>query len=132
MRVASVSPIEASVNALPFGAITSAPALTQRLASGTSAVTTMPPRAGALGDPVVRLVHAGADHDALDHFISGNGDRAVGDDEDFQRDAFKRVPLGDAINLLLHRAGIGVDVDDNGRSEASVMAGLVPAIHVLL
>ena len=38
-------PIESSVKALPFGAMTSAPAFTQRLASGTSAVMTMSPRA---------------------------------------------------------------------------------------
>ena len=36
LRTASVMPIDCSVNGLPFGAITSAPALTQRLASGMS------------------------------------------------------------------------------------------------
>ena len=44
LRVANVSPIESLVKARPFGAITSAPALMQRLASGTSAVMTMSPR----------------------------------------------------------------------------------------
>ena len=43
LRTASVMPIDSSVNGLPFGAITSAPALTQRLASGISAVITMSP-----------------------------------------------------------------------------------------
>ena len=36
-------PIEDSENGLPFGPITVAPAFTQRLAKGTSAVTTMAP-----------------------------------------------------------------------------------------
>ena len=43
LRIASVMPIDSSENGLPFGAITSAPALTQRLARGMSAVTTMSP-----------------------------------------------------------------------------------------
>jgi hypothetical protein len=47
------------------------------------------------------------------------------------------VALGDAIHLLLHRAGIGIDEEGDGRHflipfSATVMAGLVPAIHVLL
>ena len=43
LRTASVMPIDCSVNGLPFGAITSAPALTQRLASGMSDVMTISP-----------------------------------------------------------------------------------------
>ena len=43
LRTARVIPIDCSVNGLPFGAITSAPALTQRLASGISEVMTMSP-----------------------------------------------------------------------------------------
>ena len=133
LRVASVMPIESLVNARPFGAMTSAPAFTQRLASGTSAVTTMSP-ARALRDPVVGLIHAGADDHALDKRIPRDGDRAVGDDEDFELNAFERVALGDAIDFLLHRAGVGVDVDGDSHllRPAAVMAGLVPAIHVLL
>ena len=41
LRTASVIPIDCSVNGLPFGAITSAPAFTQRLASGISEVMTI-------------------------------------------------------------------------------------------
>ena len=43
LRVATAMPMPASVKARPFGAITLAPAFTQRPASGTSAVTTMSP-----------------------------------------------------------------------------------------
>jgi hypothetical protein len=68
----------------------------------------------ALRNPVVGLVHAAADHDTLDHLISRDRNRAVADDKDFQRRALERMPLGHAIHLLLHRAGIGVDVDRDG------------------
>ncbi len=67
--------------------------------------------ARAFGDPVVRFVHAGADHHALDHLIARHRDRAVADDKDLEINALERMPLGDAIQLLLHRAGIGVDVE---------------------
>ena len=106
------------MKARPFGAMTSAPDFTQRLASGTSAVITMSPRAGALRDPVVRFVHAGAHHDPLNKLIARDRDRAVGDDEDLEVDALERMPLGDAIHLLLHRAGVGVDVDGDGIGNA--------------
>ena len=43
LRTARVIPIDCSVNGLPFGAITSAPAFTQRLASGISEVMTISP-----------------------------------------------------------------------------------------
>src|SRR5205814_8339510 len=43
LRTASVMPIDCSVNGFPFGAITSAAALTQRLASGISDVITISP-----------------------------------------------------------------------------------------
>jgi hypothetical protein len=43
-RVASAIPTESSVNGRPVGPITVAPAFTQRLASGMSAVTTTAPR----------------------------------------------------------------------------------------
>ena len=56
-------------------------------------------------------VNLGFDDHALDHLIAGNGDGAVADDEDFERDTFERMALGDAIHLLLHRAGVGVDVE---------------------
>jgi hypothetical protein len=62
------------------------------------------------GGDGVSLIHVGADHDTLDR-IARHRDGAVGDDEDFEGNAFERMALGDAINLLLHRAGIGVDLD---------------------
>ena len=43
LRTANVMPIESSVKGLPVGAITTAPAFTHRLASGTSDVTTISP-----------------------------------------------------------------------------------------
>ena len=61
---------------------------------------------GARGDPVVGRIEAGADRDALDHGIARHLDRAVGDHPDAQP-----MPLGDAIDFLLHRAGIGIDQD---------------------
>ena len=45
--------------------------------------------------------------------IARHRDGAVADDEDFEGHTFERMPLGDAINLLLHRGGIGVDEDGN-------------------
>jgi hypothetical protein len=41
-------------------------------------------------------------------------DGTVGDNEDFEGGVLERVALGDAVNLLLHRAGVGVDVDGAG------------------
>jgi hypothetical protein len=43
LRTAKVMPMSCSVNVRPFGAITWAPAFTQRLANGISAVITMSP-----------------------------------------------------------------------------------------
>ena len=67
--------------------------------------------ARALRDPIVRLIHAGADDHALDQRIAWHGDGGVGHDVDFERGAFERMALGNAVNLLLYRAGVGVDVD---------------------
>ena len=66
LRTASVIPIDSSVNGLPFGAITSAPAFTQRLASGMSEVIDDVAGLGPLRDPVVGRVHAATCGDALD------------------------------------------------------------------
>ena len=60
-----------SVNARPFAAITLAPALTQRLASGMSLVTTMAVGVGAFRDPVVGGIEARPDRDALDQRSRG-------------------------------------------------------------
>jgi hypothetical protein len=55
-------------------------------------------------------------------------DRAVADDEDFEESAFERLALGDEIDLLLHRAGIGIDVDRDGfdRVRQIIARGRVP------
>ncbi len=99
-------PIELSVNVLPFGAITLAPALTQRLARGMSAVTTTSPGQGPLGDPVVGDIRAARHHDPLDECIARHHDDAVRHDVDVAA-----VPLGHPIDLLFDRASVGVDID---------------------
>ena len=102
-------PIDCSVNGLPFGAITSAPAFTQRLASGISEVMTISPLPGALRDPVVGGVHPGAGRDALDQRILRHPDEVAGDHADRQA-----MAGGDAVDLVLDRAGVGVDIDAGG------------------
>ena len=106
-------PMESSVKALPFGAITAAPAFTQRLASGISAVITMAEEFGALGDPVVGLVRSRRHGDALNQRILRHADEAVGDHE--HRNL---MAVGDAVDLVLDRAGVGIDInaDRIGRS----------------
>ena len=101
--------MELSENGLPFGAIATRAGL--HGARGERNVLRDDDGAlgGALGDPVVGRVHAGGDDDALDQRIARNRDRAVADDIDLQA-----VPFGDAIDFLLHRAGVGVDVDRDG------------------
>ena len=112
LRVASVMPIESAVKRLPFGAITSAPALTARLASGTSAVMTISP---APARSAIQLsassMPAPTDDPLTISHARGTAIGAVADDEHLQRRALARMALGDAIHLLLHRAGIGVDVE---------------------
>jgi hypothetical protein len=68
------------------------------------------------GGDGVSLIHSGADHRALDQRIARHRDGAVGDDEDFERRALERMSLGDAINFLLHGAGVGVDVNIDGQA----------------
>jgi hypothetical protein len=67
-----------------------------------------------LRDPVVGLIHASADDDALDHRVARHGDRRVRNDKDPKRSILERVALGDAINFVLHRTGISVDVEGDG------------------
>ena len=80
-----------------------------------SAVTTMSPRAGPRRDPVVGRVELPArDDHQLDRAAFGHAHPRVRDQD--HRDA---VAGGDAVDLLLDRAGVGVDVDDphgHGRS----------------
>ena len=114
LRVASVMPIESSLNGLPFGASTAAPFFTQRLCQRYIGGDDHIAAAGAIRNPVVGLIHAVADHDALDQLIPGDSDWTIADDKDFHRRALERMPLGDAIHFLLYRAGISVDVNGNG------------------
>jgi len=55
-------------------------------------------------DPVVGGVRIRANHDLLDRRDAGNPDRSIRDHIDFQA-----VAVGDPVNLVLHRAGVGVD-----------------------
>ena len=61
---------------------------------------------GAFGDPVVRRIHRGTCRDALDQRILRDTNKIARNDADRQT-----VAAGDAIDLLLHRAGVGVDID---------------------
>jgi hypothetical protein len=46
--------------------------------------------------------------------IARHHERRVANDEHLQRRALARVSLGDATDVLLHRLGIGVDVEGDG------------------
>jgi hypothetical protein len=83
--------------------------------------------AGTRRDLIVRLIHAGADDHALDQRIARHRDGGVGDDEDFEGGALERMALGDAINLLLYWAGVGVDVKVDGLWFHSITAMRDPA-----
>ena len=65
--------------------------------------------AGALRDPVVGGIHAGPRSDALDQRILRHADEIARDHADRQA-----VPDRDAIDLVLHRAGVGIDIDAGG------------------
>ena len=102
-------PIDSSVNGLPFGAITCGARLhaaaRQRDVGGDHDVA----GARALGDPVVGGVGPAP---AATRSISGSlrhADEAVGDDGDRQP-----VARRDAIDLVLHRTGVGIDIDADG------------------
>ena len=60
----------------------------------------------ALRDPVVGGVHAGTGGDALDQRILRHADEIARDHADRQA-----MPVRDAIDLVLHRAGVGIDID---------------------
>ena len=109
-RVAIAAPIEAAVNGRPLGAITAAPALRQRSASRMSPVTTTAARPGALGDPVVGRVERVGDDDPLDQRMRRHPQPGVADDPDRHL-----VPPRDLVDLVLDRAGVGVDQDDRRR-----------------
>jgi len=68
------------------------------------------------GADEVRLIHAGADDHAIDRRVARHRDGTVADDEDFEGGAFERMAFGDAKNLLLYRAGVGVDGEFVGKS----------------
>jgi hypothetical protein len=110
-RVAMAAPIELAVNGFPFGAITAAPALRHRSARRMSAVMQIVPANRPLGDPVVGSVESVADDHAVDEIVRRHADRAVADDR--HRHA---VAEGDLVDLLLDRAGVGIDKDADHRA----------------
>ncbi len=57
-------------------------------------------------NPVVGGIHARTSSNALDQRIVRHADEIARDDTDRQP-----VPLGDAINLVFHRAGVGIDIN---------------------
>ncbi len=63
----------------------------------------------ALRDPIVGDVGPRRNDDALDVGRARNHDRAVGDDEDLEPKTRRY-----AIDLVLHRTGVGVDIDAQG------------------
>jgi hypothetical protein len=78
-------------------------------------------------DPVVGGIEAGADGDTLDHDqgIARHIYWAVGDDLEAQP-----VTRGDAVDFLLHRAGVCIDQDsDSGRRIRHVRRRSLPAKH---
>ncbi len=119
LRTASVMPIDCSVNGLPFGAITSAPAFTQRLAKRNIGGDDDIAFAGALGDPVVGGVHPGTRRDALDQRILRHPDEIARDHADGQA-----VARGDAVDFVFDRAGVGVDIDAGGCSNLASSVGI--------
>jgi hypothetical protein len=99
-------PIELSLKRFPFGAMTAAPDFTHRLARGMSDVTTIEPgpdrsaiqsSAASMPAPTTTTLNL---RRTRDH------DRAVRDNENCQP-----VASRDAIDLILHRTGVGVDKD---------------------
>ncbi len=69
-------------------------------------------RGGALGDPVVSFVKAIADDHAFDEWVSENAERRVTDNF-YQYGVAQR----DFVNLVLHRAGIGINEDLDHHSQ---------------
>src|SRR3954469_12232202 len=69
---------------------------------------------GPLDDPVVGAVEALGDGHALDQGRFRHAQPAVADDQDLEP-----VAAGDAVHLLLDRAGVGVDVNLEHRWSAS-------------
>src|SRR6202022_1459362 len=84
LRTASVIPIDCSVNGLPLGAITSAPAFTPPLAAGDTGGGDDIPLSRAFRNPVVGGIHPGARGDALDQRILRHPNEIAGDHADRQ------------------------------------------------
>src|SRR6185437_7448652 len=62
--------------------------------------------AGVLCNPVVGGIHAGTRRDAFDQRVARHSNEIAGDDADGQA-----VPDRDAVDFILDRTGVGIDVD---------------------
>ena len=100
-----------------MGGTTRAPLARQRAASGMSEVTQTSRSVIALGDPVIGRVGPIADQDHLDIRQAGRPQwpRPVPHDKDGEAQ-----PGRDAIHLLTHRAGIGIDINVGHRAAVPV------------
>ena len=119
-----------SVNGLPVGPMTRAPVFEaaggQRDIGGDDDVAF----SRALGDPVVGRVRAVGDHHALDQRAVRQPHPAVGDEMHDQP-----VPLRHPHHLVLHGAGVGVDVEGDGHGfvmRVIVVTRLGLLVHALL
>jgi len=90
----------------------------QRAASGMSAVTTMSPGAIAGRDPVSTASKPPAARTRFDHRAAGTPIIVVRDHVDLDA-----VTVATRIDLGLHRAGVGVDVDLDGLGRGRIAHG---------
>ena len=122
-RVAIAPPIEAAVNGLPFGASTAeAPAFRQRSASRMSPVTTTAPGPARPAIQSSAASNASDDGHPLDQGMLRHAQPLIADDADRHV-----VPPGDLVDLLLHRAGVGIDEDDDlGRAHRRTIVAKSP------
>ncbi len=108
LRVASVMPIESSVKARPVGPSTDSTGLHGAASERDIGRDDDGTWSRALRNPVIGLVHPLRHHNPFDQRIARHGNRRIRDDKDLQP-----MPLGDAIDLRLDRAGIGIDQNGN-------------------
>ena len=110
-------PIESSVNGLPFGAIDDRAGLhgarRERHVGGDDDVAFARARSA--------IQSSASSMPAATTTRSMNGSRGTAIGLLLTTTTLSAVALGDAIDLLLHRAGVGVDVDRDGGEVAAVI-----------
>lgn len=113
-RVAMALPIELVVKGLPVGERTRAPAFRARSARRMSAVITIAPGADCSAIQSSAASKASLTTSAAEQGVLGHAEVLVAD-----HDHGDLVAEGDLVDLLLHRAGIGVD-EDAGDGHGSI------------